>query len=397
MVADLRTLTGGSKPPVARVHSDQAGEFLSPKVMEWLKEQGITQTMTSAYDSQASGVAERWLNLIKTKATVLLASKCLHTSFWCYAVAWVAKAYNDKVLGQKPRKAISAFGQLLLVRTRRDNKLQERGHLGIMAGVYPEIPNGVIVLTVENNQIKKQYTAHVSPATFNNNVRWFVRRDPKDPKKVVYVSEKREISWDVPLSQLGTVEEKLPTRFHPQYATLQRAVDGWAWFTSIVGKLLPNYEDIEVEGDEEPLPRVQGARYYSWQEIEGSLLNKQAREAKELSALPPVLVEGEVPDVELPPPPSGRPPRKITGDLRLPEAVSKNAAEKDRLLEKDGGHLDAAVEPVAQEQSTDAVPADPAPILGGGKGPTPQRMVTSRTRNLPGRTNKGRNLLWSSG
>ena len=106
VVADLNTLTGGSKPPVARVHSDQAKEFLSHMVMEWLKEQGIRQTFTSTYDSQANGLAERWSNLIKTKATVLLASKCMHTSFWFYAVAWVARCYNQKGswLGQKPRK-----------------------------------------------------------------------------------------------------------------------------------------------------------------------------------------------------------------------------------------------------------------------------------------------------
>ena len=75
VVADLNTLTGGSKPPVTRVHSDQAKEFLFRPVMEWLKEKGISQTFTSTYDSQANGVAERWINLIKTKATALLASK----------------------------------------------------------------------------------------------------------------------------------------------------------------------------------------------------------------------------------------------------------------------------------------------------------------------------------
>ena len=57
--------------------------------MEWLKE--IRQTFTSTYDSQANGVAEWWINLIKTKAMVLLASKVHHTSCWCYAVAWVAR------------------------------------------------------------------------------------------------------------------------------------------------------------------------------------------------------------------------------------------------------------------------------------------------------------------
>ena len=97
VIADLNTLTGGSKPPVTRVHSDQAKEFLSRPVMEWLKEKGIRQTFTSTYDSQANGVAERWINLIKTKATALLASKYMPTAFWRYAVAWVARCEKQKV------------------------------------------------------------------------------------------------------------------------------------------------------------------------------------------------------------------------------------------------------------------------------------------------------------
>ena len=50
VMAELIQLTGGSKPPVMRVHSDQAGEFLSPVVMEWLKQHNIKQTFTSGYD-----------------------------------------------------------------------------------------------------------------------------------------------------------------------------------------------------------------------------------------------------------------------------------------------------------------------------------------------------------
>ena len=242
VVADLNTLTGGSKPPVARVHSDQAKEFLSHMVMEWLKEQGIRQTFTSTYDSHANGVAERWTNLIKTKATVLLASKYMHTSFWCYAVAWVAKCYNQKVLGQKPRKNLPEFGQLLLVRTKRNHKLEERGRLGIMAGTYPDIPNGVIVLSVQNHSIQEIYTAHVAPATFSDKDRWFIKRDRFDPNKIVYVNQKGEVSWDIPLPKLATVEERIPIKHHPHYAALQRAVDGWAWYTSNVGQLPSAYQ-----------------------------------------------------------------------------------------------------------------------------------------------------------
>ena len=64
VMAELTQLTGGSKPPVMRVHSDQAGEFLSPVVMEWLKQHNIKQTFTSGYDPAANGVAERWIDLV---------------------------------------------------------------------------------------------------------------------------------------------------------------------------------------------------------------------------------------------------------------------------------------------------------------------------------------------
>ena len=137
VVADLNTLTGGSKPPVARVHSDQAKEFLSHMVMEWLKDHGIRQTFTSAHDSQANGVAERWINLIKTKATVLLASKYMHTSFWCYAVAWVARCYNQKVLGQKPRKNLPEFGQLWACADQKKSEVGRKGTSGHYGGDVP--------------------------------------------------------------------------------------------------------------------------------------------------------------------------------------------------------------------------------------------------------------------
>ena len=46
--------------------------------------------------------------------------------------------------------------------------------------------------------------------------------------------------------KLSTVEERIPIKHHPHYAALQRAVDGWAWYTSNVGQLLPHFNDIET-------------------------------------------------------------------------------------------------------------------------------------------------------
>ena len=219
----------------------------------------------------------------------MLASRYLPTPFWCYAVAWVTHCYNNKVLGQKPRKNLPEFGQLLLVRVHRENKLQERGTLGIMAGTYPEIANGVIVLSVHNNVVHESYTAHVAPATFSDKDRWFIKRDTKDPNKIVYVNDKGEIAWEAPLPHLPTVEQKLPLKYHPHYAALQRAVDGWAWYTSNVGQLLPHFEDIEPEDEKEPLPAIGGARFYTWDEISGEFLNPLAQEREVEKELPPLI------------------------------------------------------------------------------------------------------------
>ena len=367
VIVDLNTLTGGSKPPVTRVHSDQAKEFLSRPVMEWLKEKGIRQTFTSTYDSQANGVAERWINLIKTKSTALLASRYLPTPFWCYAVAWVTRCYNIKVLGQKPRKNLPEFGQLLLVRVHRENKLQERGSLGIMAGTCPEIANSVIVLSVHKNTVHESYTAHVAPATFSDKDRWFIKRDTKDPNKIVYVNDKGEIAWEAPLPHLPTVEQKLPLKYHPHYAALQRAVDGWAWYTSNVGQLLPHFEDIEPEDENEPLPARGGARFYTWDEISCEFLNTLAQEREEEKELPPLIQIVPEAGIELPPAPSGQPPkRKIEGSIALPqplaEEVQRHAEEQDKFLTL----LDDGDQRVQEELAQTLEEENTFPSSGGG-------------------------------
>ena len=128
-----------------------------------------------------------------------------------------------------------------------------------MAGTYPEIANGVIVLSVHNHAIQESYTAHVAPATFSDKDRWFIRKDTKDPNKIVYVSDKGETVWEAPLPRLPTVEQKVPLKCHPHYAALQRAVDGWAWYTSNVGQLLPHFDHIEPDDEKEPLPAIWGS------------------------------------------------------------------------------------------------------------------------------------------
>ena len=58
---------------------------------------------------------------------------------------------------QTPKKPVPEFGQLILVRTKRDNKFQERAELGIMMGFYPQIPHGVIAVTIQRNKPSQKF------------------------------------------------------------------------------------------------------------------------------------------------------------------------------------------------------------------------------------------------
>ena len=148
-----------------------------------------------------------------------------------------------------------------------------------------------------------------------------LKPDDKNPDRLVYVSTKGEVSWDVPVEKLPTVEEKQHWDRHPKFVSLQRARDGWAWYTSNIGRLLPNYRDIDVDGEEERLPYLGNSDFYAWQQIPetDSHLRNQEDET-EVSFLPSQL-RFEQSEPQLPGAPTGSTggaSRRIQGEIRLP-------------------------------------------------------------------------------
>ena len=347
VLAELTQMTGGSKPPVMRVwHSDQAGEFLSPVVMEWLKQHNIKQTFTSGYDPAANGVAERWIDLVKIKATVLLAANHLSTAYWNYAVAWVTYVYNNKVLATPSKKALPEFGQLILVRSNRDHKLQDKGDLAIMMGIYPRISNGIVALRVKDGKLGELCTAHCSNTHVEKDLQWFLKRDPNNPTRRIYVSNKGEAVWDIPISSLPTVEEKEVWNRHPTFASLQRSRDGWAWYTANIGRLLPSYKDIEVEDVEDPLPYLGDAGFFTYTQlpqIEADASHDNDP-PMEIPFVPRSMLDDDF-QPELPPPPA-RGPRYIQGDIRLPPRVSDELTRlEEEKQRKESGMTDQEEHP----------------------------------------------------
>ena len=148
-----------------------------------------------------------------------------------------------------------------------------------------------------------------------------MKRDVKNPDRLVYVSTKGEVSWDVPVDTLPTAEEKQHWDRHPKFVSLQRARDGWAWYTSNIGRLLPNYRDIDVEGEEERLPYLGNSDFHAWQQIPETDPPLPEEEDEAETPFLPSQLRFEQSDSQLPGAPTGSTggaSRRIQGEIRLP-------------------------------------------------------------------------------
>ena len=103
--------------------------------------------------------------------------------------------------------------------------------------------------------------------------------------------------------------------------SLQRARDGWAWYTSNIGRLLPNYRDIEVEGEEERLPYLGDSEFFAWQQIPEGTVRPSEQENEEDVPFLPSQLRFEQTEPHLPSAPTGSTggaSRRIQGEIRLP-------------------------------------------------------------------------------
>ena len=80
-------------PRIRRLHSDRAREFTAAFFEKFLAHRrGIYHTLTTGYDPQANGTAERAVGLIKALASRCLVTSGMDSEFWSYAVRYAAQS-----------------------------------------------------------------------------------------------------------------------------------------------------------------------------------------------------------------------------------------------------------------------------------------------------------------
>ena len=124
---DLRALTGGPRPPILRLHSDKASEFLTPTIRAYLSQQGVRQTVNSGYDPQGNG---------EVRATALLADVRLPPDYWSYACRWVAYVHTHRVTEIPINKALPHFGDVVVMHHafKKPPSFENRGTTGVCLG-----------------------------------------------------------------------------------------------------------------------------------------------------------------------------------------------------------------------------------------------------------------------
>ena len=102
-----KALPLGETRRIKRLHSDRAGEFTAPFFARLLQKdyKTIYHTLTTGYDPQPNGAAERSVGLIRSLATRALASANLEQMYWSCAVRYVAQSLLCHAL-QKAQRSL---------------------------------------------------------------------------------------------------------------------------------------------------------------------------------------------------------------------------------------------------------------------------------------------------
>ena len=114
ILVELKEIVGYQA--IVRFHSDAGGEFTSAAVQALLRSWHILQTTTAGNDPKANGLAERYVGIIKGRATAYLTHTELPLELWYWACMQASYVYRTKMLGAPLPLNAPTFGERVLVR-----------------------------------------------------------------------------------------------------------------------------------------------------------------------------------------------------------------------------------------------------------------------------------------
>ena len=109
------------------------------------------------FDPQGNGLAERWIGIIKVRATALLAEVAdvrLPLDYWSYACRWVASVHTHRVTEIPINKTLPHFRDVVVVHQafKKPPSFENRGVTGVCLGHDSRIAGGVLVVLISRER-----------------------------------------------------------------------------------------------------------------------------------------------------------------------------------------------------------------------------------------------------
>ena len=93
---------------------------------EFLTDHQILQTTTEGYDPKSNGLAERFVGILKQRATAYLTHTDMPLRFWYWAMQQAAYVYRCRALDIELPKESPTFGNMVLIRDRKGEQTSFR-------------------------------------------------------------------------------------------------------------------------------------------------------------------------------------------------------------------------------------------------------------------------------
>ncbi|CAE7232438.1 TY1B-NL2 [Symbiodinium natans] len=211
----LRSLYGGFLP-IAQIHSDCEGEFLSTAFRRAMLDAGLKQTTTQPGDPSQNGRTERYIGLTKTRTIAMLQEGRLPLTLWSHVMVHAAFLLRQSALSRDIPAKYPAPGDCVLVPAKSE-AVREGGDFipkvryGVFLGVDESIPDGAVVAVREGSHTSFLHVSGPKKWRSPGIKRWRMHAHPNDGSKAVWISSEGDVVWTAPHREtILSFEERRP-------------------------------------------------------------------------------------------------------------------------------------------------------------------------------------------